>query len=281
MSYTTSFKIEFDDLSNLSDKHLLIQLTDEGVRLLGSATDGQPVYLENIQFDAIEEEQPSALQDWALDKKDWVRQWQRVTVLHQSRQSLLIPSALYGNDNAKELLDCQFGDLFKGTMLTDQHADEQHYTIYRMPTQVYNAVAEIHPQTTHIHQLTTWLQQLTKLNHPEDGAMYLVIDQNLIFMALYHNGWKIMQQFVYQTPDDVSYLVLSALQMEGLSPATTPVEWSGWMDTDSALYLDLYKYLGNLSTTRLPAGIVLNDRQLLGMPVHFFTPLIQSGQCVS
>ncbi|HEY8398544.1 MAG TPA: DUF3822 family protein [Flavihumibacter sp.] len=279
MSYTTSFKIELNDLSNLSDKHLLVQLAEDGIRLLGMHPDGQPLFIESVKFDPVEEEQ-APLQDWVRDQKEWVNRWERLIVLHQTSQSVLVPSALYGNENAKELLDCQFGDLFKGTMLTDQHADGNHYTLYRMPRETYNGIADLHPNTRHIHQLTAWMQHLSKMEHPEEGVLYLVIDQQRLFLALYNKGWKIFQQYIYQTPDDVSYLVLRALEAEGLSPATTRVEWSGWMDTESALYLDLYKYLGNLVQTGVPDGIELNDRHLQGMPVHFFTPLIQSGLCV-
>lgn len=281
MSYTTNYSIKLEELSDLSDKHLLIQLSGEGIRMLGMDENKKPLMLEICQFELNEEDAGISLKDWITDKKDWIRQWKKVHFLYQSQQVSLIPSALYGNENGKEWLDCQFGDLFKGTMLTDRHLNGEHYTVFRMPSSVYTAMADLHSNATHTHQLTTWMQELNKRDHPEEGILYLVIDQHRIFMALHHTGWKFFQQLDYQTPDDVSYLVLSVLQQYGLPPETIRVEWSGWMDTSSALYLDLYKYLGNLALGPVPEGIQLDERHLQGMNAHFFTPLIQAGLCVS
>ncbi|KYP13529.1 MAG: hypothetical protein A1D16_07470 [Flavihumibacter sp. CACIAM 22H1] len=281
MAYTTNYSVALKDLSDLSEKFLVIQVTGEAIRLLGLDQERQPLLLEVVQFEQQEEDSATSLKDWIADKKDWIREWGKAHFIYQSRHASLIPAALYGNDNAKEWLDCQFGDLFKGTMLTDIHPDGAHYTVYRMPASVYAALAELHPNATHTHQLTTWMQALHKEQPTEEPVLHLLIDHQLILIALYNQGWKFFQQMDYQTPDDVSYLVLSVLQQEGLPPETTRVEWSGWMDTSSALYLDLYKYLGNLVAVALPDTIRLNDRQLQGMRAHFFTPLIQAGLCVS
>ena len=275
MSYTTNYSIELEGPEAVTDKRLLVQQTEAGFRLFGYTANHQPLLLEVIQFDEGAEAMDAALADWIAEKKDWLRQWQQVDFIYQSSQAVLIPAALYGNDNGKEWLDCQFGDLFKGTTLTDLHADASHYTVFRLSATVYSTLAAAHPNSTHRHQLTCWMQQLNQLQHPETGILYLVIDQHLIYAALHQGGWKFFQQFEYHSPDDVSYLVLSLLQQAGLSPETTPVIWSGWMDTSSALYLDLYKYLGNLKLDQL------HERQLQGMQPHFFTPLIQAAVCVS
>jgi len=281
MSYTTNYSIELEGPEAVTDKRLLVQQTEAGFRLFGYTTNHQPLLLEVIQFDEGSEAMDAALADWIAEKKDWLRQWQQVDFIYQSPQAVLIPAALYGNDNGKEWLDCQFGDLFKGTTLTDLHADASHYTVFRLSATVYSTLAAAHPNSTHRHQLTCWMQQLNQLQHPETGILYLVIDQHLIYAALHQGGWKFFQQFEYHSPDDVSYLVLSLLQQAGLSPETTPVIWSGWMDTSSALYLDLYKYLGNLKLDVQPETLQLNERQLQGMQPHFFTPLIQAAVCVS
>ncbi len=279
MSYTTNYSIVLEENSDLADKKLLVQLTEDGLRLLGYGTSHQPVLLEVLQFEEGVDAYENALTDWLQEKKDWLRQWKQVDFLYQSVQAVLIPSALYGNEIGKEWLDCQFGDLFKGTTLTDRHSDAQHYTVYRLSATVYAALEAAHPNSTHRHQLTCWMQELNKRFHPESGIIYLIVDQHLVYLALHLDGWKYFQQLEYHSPDDVSYLILGVLQNFGLSPETTPVEWSGWMDTSSTLYLDLYKYLGNLSLTIPPDMLLLNERQLQGMQAHFFTPLIQAALC--
>ncbi|MBL7770761.1 MAG: DUF3822 family protein [Flavipsychrobacter sp.] len=281
MSYTTNFSIELEELAAHADKRLLVQQTESGLRLFGYTNALQPLFLEVIQLEEVADAIDTALADWIADKKDWLSQWQRVDFIYQAPQAVLIPVALYGNDNGKEWLDCQFGDLFKGTTLTDLHADAAHYTVFRLSSAVYSKLAGAHPNSTHRHQLTCWMQQLNQLQHPETGIVYLLIDQHLVYVAIHHGEWKFFQQFEYQSPDDVSYLILSLLQQAELSPETTPVIWSGWMDTSSALYLDLYKYLGKLSLAVLPDRLQLNERQLQGMQPHFFTSLIQAAVCVS
>lgn len=281
MSYTTNYSIVLEEQADLTEKKLLVQLTEGGLRLVGYSDNRQPVLLEVVQFDGGIETGEPALSEWVREKKSWLSQWKQIDFIHQSQQVVLIPATLYGNDTAKEWLDCQFGDLFKGTTLTDLHSDSSHYTVFRLSSTVYAALSGVHPNTTHRHQLTCWMQQLNQLDHPASGIVYLVIDQHMIYVAVHQEGWKFFQQYKYQSPDDVSYLVLSLLQNAGLSPETTPVVWSGWMDSSSALYLDLYKYLGNLNLAVLPDNLQLHETQLQGMQPHFFTPLIQATLCVS
>lgn len=280
MAYTTSFTIELGNLSSLADHRLLVALRPDGLQLLGLSTDNTPVLLEGVQFEPEQEGTAPAMETWLQEKTSWVRQWKSVHFLHHTMQALVAPAALYGEDNGKELLDCQYGDLFKGTMLTDSHRGTDLFTLYRIPAREYLMLSSLHPITSHTHQLTALLQCLEPRTEQHTPCLFVVVEHQRIYLALFQEGWKLIQQYEYQTPDDVSYLILSVLEAFELDPATTLVSWSGWMDTESALYLDLYKYFGNLKVHEPDGQHSLSEKSLNGMPSHYFTPIIESALCV-
>ncbi|MBK8627212.1 MAG: DUF3822 family protein [Saprospiraceae bacterium] len=75
--------------------------------------------------------------------------------------------------------------------------------------------------------------------HLEDGILYLYV-QKEGKMFLYNS-------YCTKNKLDILYFVLAACQYTGLDPASDHVTISGWIDRDSALYIQLKGYISNIT----------------------------------
>lgn len=280
MSYSTRFDLVFGDLSDLSQLQLFMQIGEEAIQLLATNQQQQPLMYQFIQFQAEEEEYLQEINAWITTKGTWLQQWAKVYVIHQTLQSTIVPAQLYNVDNGKELLDLQFGDLYRGTILTEQVPGRQDYAVYRIPSELYISLSTASPAIIHRHVFSLWLSWLDRLPLDEAGQVFLLFETNRVFMAIRQQDWLLVHQYEFQAPEDISYYLLTALQEFGCSPENVKVYVDGWIDKESALYLELLKYLRYVQTVSLPEEIKLDESMFDGQPLHFFTPLIQLSQCV-
>lgn len=281
MAHLTKFTLSLGDYSDPAQYTLLVQAAPASVQVLAITHDHQPLLYTMFEFIGDETDHPQAFKDWLYEHASWLQKWGRVIVLHQCEQATMVPAPVFNVDNSKELLDLQFGDLFRGTLLTEQVGDRQDYLIYRIPSDLYQTWMIAHPGVQHRHLFSNWITWLDRLPKDPDGQAFLLFETSRVMMAIRREDWLLVQQYEYESPEDVLYFLLSAMKSFDLSPETVKLSLDGFIETESSLYTALYKYFRHLDLAGLPAGIDISTDQLQGLPVHYFTPLIQMAQCVS
>ncbi len=282
MAYTTRYDITLGVHSDPAANLLLLQVQEDGLRLLAVDPDRNPLLYRYIQFDNLAVEQDNPLVNWLMENRSWLQSWGALVVVHQGADAVIVPAPLFTEDTARELLELQYGDLFRGTTLTDTVPGRQDYISYRVPTGWFQALSDSNPQVRHRHFFSLWLAWLDKKpSDSENGQAFLLFETSRVAMAIRKQDWLLVQQYEFQVPEDISYFLLSALQQYQLSPETVQLVLDGWIDKDSALYLELYKYIRNISLVELPPSLKLDKALLQDLPEHYLTPLIQMATCVS
>ncbi|HOA39610.1 MAG TPA: DUF3822 family protein [Flavihumibacter sp.] len=281
MSYTKLLDLKWGEQGEPADQILFLQVSREGLQVLVTTALRQPVLFQRIEFDkdSVEDDSVAALAAWLNEQREFTRQWARLVIVHDCEQVVLIPAALYNVDNGKELLDVQYGDLFKGTMLTEQVNGRQDYTVYRISTDAFHHLATANVMTQHRHLISLWLEWLDKIPAYQDGEIFILFQSSRIYLAVRKKEWQVVQQYEYQQPEDISYYLLSALEQSGLDPATVQLYYNGWINTDSSLYNELNKYINDIHLAPVPNGLLLPEDKLGDEPAHYFTPLIQMASC--
>jgi hypothetical protein len=280
MSYSTRFDLTFGDLTDLAKNLLLVQVSEGAIQLLGTDQLRKPLIYRFIQVQEDEANKGEVMAGWIKDSLAWLNEWGQVVVAHQTMQSTIVPAQLFNVDNGKELIDLQFGDLFRGTILTEPVQGRQDYTVYRVPSELYTHFSAAHPAIVHRHVFSLWIGWLDKLPTDPDGQVFMLFEHGRVFIAIRREDWQLIQQYEFQAPEDISFYLLAALREFQLSPETVKVIIEGWIDTHSALYHELYKYIRFLETAPVPDGISIDPEKLQDQPLHFFIPLIQMSQCV-
>ncbi|GAO44574.1 DUF3822 family protein [Flavihumibacter petaseus] len=282
MSYSTRFELELGTAGQPAEAILLLQVNNAGLQMLVADRDRKPLRFSMVEFDreTAETGSLSALSEWLAENREWTRQWGRVVVVHDCQQATIVPASLYNVDNGKELLDLQFGDLFKGTLLTEQITGRQDYTVYRISTEAYHTLSAVNGITVHRHLYSLWMAWLEKQPTAADGQAFMLFEASHVVMAVRKEDWLLLQQYEYQQPEDISYYLLAVLSQYDLSPETAEVHFNGWIDLESSLYAELKKYILNLRVAAVPGDLTWDLRQLDDQPAHYFTPLMQMATCV-
>jgi hypothetical protein len=157
MSYSTRFDLTLGDLSDPAQNQLLVQVSDDAIQLLATTLDRRPLMYQFVQIQEDEADRGQVMAEWISTQSGWLQQWGRVIVVHQTLQATVVPAQLFNVDNGKELIDLQFGDLFRGTILTEQVPGRQDYTVYRIPSDLYAAFSAAHPAIAHRHLFSLWI----------------------------------------------------------------------------------------------------------------------------
>ncbi|MFT4024209.1 MAG: DUF3822 family protein [Flavihumibacter sp.] len=282
MSYTKLLDLKLSDQQQPAEEILFLQVSPRALQVMVANALRQPLLFQRIEFDkdSVEEKPEAPLAAWLHENRDFTRQWSRVVIIHDCAQAVLVPAVLYNVDNGKELLDVQFGDLFKGALLADEINGRQDYSVYRIPAETFRQLAAANDNIQHRHLISLWLEWLDKIPAYEAGEVFVLFETSHIYLAVRREEWQLVQPYEYQQPEDISYYLLSALEHTGLDPEKIQLYFNGWINTDSSLYNELIKYVADIRMAPVPNGLVLPEDQLGDGQAHYFTPLIQMASCV-
>ena len=101
------------------------------------------------------------------------------------------------------------------------------------------------------------------------------------FICFIANAGKLqlMQTWMYQTPEDVSYYLLAVRERFQYNQETFHLRVGGMIDEQSALYTELLKYFLQITRIDIPPGMKTNEL-LHELPSHYFSPLLTIASCV-
>ncbi|ULQ57726.1 DUF3822 family protein [Flavihumibacter rivuli] len=274
------YDIGLGPVEDPANSQLLIQVQENSLHSIVADAEGQPLHFQSIQL-VKDPEGENPLVEWFSAKKEWMQQWKKVTIVHWAPEATLVPAALWREEDAGELLDLQFGDLFKGIVMADHVPVEEAYTVYRVSKHHRKAVESSGGNLHQCHLFTPWLSYIQRQPKADAGNLYLYFESGQFALAVWKDQLQYIAIIEYNVPEDVSYYLLKACGQAGLSQQEVVLQVDGWIDTGSSLYQELRKYFIHVNTGRLPEGMELNGEALKDTPVHFFTPLIQMMSCVS
>ena len=90
---------------------------------------------------------------------------------------------------------------------------------------------------------------------------------------------QLLQSYTYQTPDDVSYYLLSICNRFQISQDKVTLIVSGLLDEQSRLFQELLKYFLHVQWDQLPDNVQM-DAVFSPYPSHYFSPLLKMALCV-
>lgn len=210
-------------------------------------------------------------------KHTWVHtNYKKVLLVQYAAVNALVPAAL-NSDNGKELLLEQvIGPQQNSLLLRDIVLQQNLVNNYTVEVELADALNKRFPKADWWH-----VQSLLLARQAVGGTcVTATIYFNEVQLTVERNGnWLLLQTYHYQTPEDVLYYLLNAMQQLDLSQEETTVYLQGMIDQHSALYDVLYSYILNLQlkdelTYSFPTA---TDEH----PVHLSASLDQVLACVS
>ena len=197
-------------------------------------------------------------------------------ICYDFKETNLVPASYFNESEVAGMMDCVTG-IQADSITFSAPVDELNATnIFRINAAINNILHNKFPEAHfhHTHNLLLPLLQKQALQ------LFCIIYRNSIRVILFkENKLQLVRQFEYSTPSDVAYHLLNTCSLHQVSPSQIVLTLSGYIDKDSNLYDELYRYFLNIQLNELPAGVEITDA-IAEMPAHFFSHLISLVPCV-
>lgn len=200
--------------------------------------------------------------------------FKKVFIMYSFGESVLIPVALYSSAENKNVLNLIHGDIeYDVSIFTDIIVDNGIYNTYRVPVPIYKVFQSKFPDAVNRHQYSILLEQLPA----KEDKLFIIFYPQKIVLKLDKNGrTELINSFYYNNAEDVSYILLNVCKQFEIE--NIPIEVSGLIEKDSALYKEIYKYFESVSFASLPADCNYSE-DITRHPSHYFSHIFAVDSC--
>ena len=265
-----TFYIEPGDI-NKSDV-LLCELSQNHVALAWANPDTKK--LKGLSYYELRNLlEPEKLQDILNDENSSAQQWHRVIVSSGFKNVLLVPSSQFTEEGARRLFATTYN--LNGDMLF--YNEIPHYNlmlVHALPQGYMSVLKSLQPAET-VHSYQCLLQSHTVVATSNQLSVHFM-GKEFEVAAVKEEQLQVLQTYLYTTPLDVVYYLLSICQQFGLEQSGTSLVLSGMISEDSALYKELYQYFSDVRLWAPAPKTALQSEY----PQHFFSSLYNLAACV-
>lgn len=204
------------------------------------------------------------------------KQWSSVKIIYTVPEAQLVPSFLQYDRCSFELAELVAGNLRRGITLTGKAEGVDIYAVYQVPPAIHRFFKEQFPAAHIVHYY-----DLLVLTEDQQEGVYAEFYPSELLVKIIKNGQlQLIQNYTYQTPEDAAFYLLSLYAMCDFSPEELPLQISGMIVADSAVYNELLKYFRTIEAAVAPASIALSNG-FEDYPAHFFSPAFNLVLCAS
>jgi uncharacterized protein DUF3822 len=232
--------------------------------------------------DTVDKTSLDLMEDLLRDDEQLNTKVSKVVMVYNFMESTLVPEAYFQSDLNRPVLDLMFGDAEKGLVLSEKIDVQPVYNVYRIPPGIHKLFQQKFASSSYWHYYTLQFSyfQVEKDSPVPLARIRVMFYADRFILAAFRDGeLLIFQSFAYQTPEDVSYYLLTVLNAHDIKQEDVILKISGLIDEDSILYGELLKYFEHLVWDELPAGID-TSHVLKDFPAHYFSPLVRMALCV-
>ena len=262
------------DIKDNTDLLLLIEVSDFSISLVWSSI--QPKNIIGIEVFNIDEQEDFSnfLMGVINEIKRFNNQIKKTRVRYNFKESLLVPTIYYNALLNKEMLDLLYGENDLMIIKSDDVKEVGFYNIYRIPKAIdallndhFSAIEEKHSTSNQI-----------RIDVIGD-QLFCIVSHNRIKLFLYKgNKLQIVQQFNYQSFEDVIYHLLNICEQHLMNPSEVKLQLKGLIVKESKLFQELHNYFLDIDFASI------NDTILLPMSIseenqHFLSHLIELASC--
>jgi len=221
-----------------------------------------------------------ALQDILQGDELLQHHFRETFIVYNFSDSNLLPEKCFHIELNKPVIELVYGNAHKGLLLSEKVYGWSLYNVYRIPREVHAVLQQKFSAGKYWHYHTLLLSAISKEEVVDMEVIRVVIAADQFVVAVLKDKvLQLIQTYLYQTPDDVSYNLLAVCHRLKLDPEKVTLKISGLIDEQSILYQELMKYFLLLQWEVLPESASMQD-DFLQFPPHYFSPLMKMALCV-
>lgn len=257
--------------------HLLIEIGWEGISFLYYAADSlkiEAVVIMQAEKNIIAAELAKEIE--LVLQAESPAEFASCHICYNFKETILVPASYFNESEVAAMMDCVTGIQADSITFTAPVNELNATNIFRVNAAINNILHDKF-SAAHFHHTHNLLLPLLQ---QQQQQFFCIIYHNSIKVILFkENMLQLVQQFEYSTPTDVAYHLLNTCSLHQVSPSEIVLTLSGFIDKDSNLYDELYRYFLNIQFCQLPATVQVTD-EMGEMPAHLFSHLISLVPCV-
>ncbi len=263
------------------ENYLVIEVSDRLFSFVLLDAERKQLYcLRQYNFDWLHKTSIAEQLDSIIDNDPYLQGTIRdVIVVYNYEESNLVPESYFNLGLNKSLTELVFGKAKKGLVISEKINNWSLYNVYRIPRDVHTKMQQRFSAGKYWHYYSLLLSSTDPVSG--DVPVCTLIFYADRFICFLSNGGKLqlMQTWMYQTPEDVSYYLLAVCSRFQYNQETIHLRVGGMIDEQSALYTELMKYFLQVTQVKVPPSMEMN-KLLQEFPQHYFSPLLTIATCV-
>lgn len=271
----TAFKI-LPPLSTGKTYHLLLEAGRDGISLVWYSKD--PLTIEGIFIYQSGKNIPDITLAEDLQRllaTENLPNYHSCIICYNTREALMVPAKFYSSASNEEMLNCMYGEMPGSQLFAEPVKDMDAFNIYRVPGNIHEALTNRFFAANVVHSNSLLVP------YHREKSLYCIIYNSYIKVILFKDGkMQLVQLYDYNTPSDVAYHLLNTCTQHQLSPSEITLTLSGFIDQQSNLYEELYRYFLNIEMEGIPQDTEVSD-EIKSQPEHFFSFLTALVTCAS
>ena len=263
------------------DYYLVIEVSDRLFSFVLLDAERKQVYcLRQYNLDWLHKTSIAEQLDSIIDNDPYLQGTIKdVIVVYNYEESNLVPESFFNLGLNKSLTELVFGKAKKGLVISEKINNWSLYNVYRIPREVHTKMQQRFSAGKYWH----YYSLLLSATAPPEGnvpvcTLIFYADRFICFISK-DGKLHLMQTWMYQTPEDVSYYLLAVCSRFQYNQETINIRVGGMIDEQSALYTELLKYFLEVGQVNIPAAMETNEL-LQEFPRHYFSPLLTIAACV-
>lgn len=280
LSATFSFSLPVEQVSAIQDKKLCIEYGQFHISISISNKTGENVYhIACYQFKNKPEVR--LIQQILNENSIYLQSFSDVILVHNQRETVLLPSSLYKQELEKSVLETVHGDTDTLIVMNDDVHQWELNNIYGCHKYLFDMIRDKYPHTRNNHFTTLALRYIFR-NIKEDKSHWVKIffyPSALQVFALKGDQLLLAQSFYYETKEDVVFHILNLSDKFNIDLTSAFVEISGLIDEESGIWKELNRYILNIEFEN-PVQPIPEFVDQTVVPQHFLTPIMLIAKCV-
>lgn len=272
-----SFNIQAPKIYTESAK-LVIEAGSMGISftILNTGDCFQAVVMYSFPNKLTETEVNEELQEILHTEPLLKKQYKEIHLIWCYPEAVLVPPQYFEKENSTAMLNLVFGDTGNAVLHHDFLYKHNLHNVYRVPQAASDIMENIFPAVPQSHQYSLLVDRVMKGGNE---LFVLFYTGTLTAMLCKEGKLQAIQNFNYNTPDDIVFHLLNICRAFEVAPETARLCLSGMVDKRSNLYAAVYKYFLDIEFDSIPAHFTIAE-ELKSSPPHFFSHLFYQAICV-
>lgn len=238
------------------------------VLVAGSATTVAGLEVYELEENDLEE----ALNDIKHQSQLLDKNYSETSVYYNLHEAVLVPVGSFNTSIASELLDVAFGNNTSARVNVENiNVSPGIVNVYRSNDKWQDIISNYFRAVTKRHIYSKLVEKAIEANENLSVQFYR---NEIIIIAAKNGQLQLVRNFNYSHDADVLYHLLNVCKQVDMDATETTLSISGFINTDSGLFLQLQKYFAQLKLNNAETSVLPAD-QLKQYPLHYFTPFFK------